>query len=134
MQFRKGYDPPIEPPEQHRQVHVRPPEREGAGRAVAGVHFPLAVFTIEPHPDGPDSGLSLMQPDGSGYRVRRFAVGIVEATWICAQGTECHEIHQSPLDFLHNHPDVADIPGVGAALRCLAFPATAETMPASTEL
>lgn len=92
------------------------------------------MFTIEPHPDGPDAGLSLMQPDGSGYRVRRFAVGIVEATWVCGQGIACHEVRQSPLDFLHNHPEVADVPGVGNALRCLAFPATADITAVSREL
>jgi hypothetical protein len=105
-----------------------------ATRANVGVDSRAAVFTIEPHPDGPDAGLSLMQPDGSGYQVRRFTVGVVEATWICAQGIACHEVRQTPLDFLHNHPDVADIPGVGAALRGLAFPSTAEPTPASREL
>jgi len=63
-----------------------------------------------------------MQPDGSGYVVRRHTVGVVEATWICAQGTHCHEIRVSPLEFLHSHPEVADIPGVGNALRTVAFP------------
>lgn len=92
------------------------------------------MFTIEPHPDGPENGLALMQPDGSGYLVRPCEDGVVECTWICAQGIPCHEVRQSPLDFLHSHPEVADIPGVGSALRCIAFPATAGAAVAGRDL
>lgn len=73
--------------------------------------------------------ISLREADGSGYLIRGIELGKVEATWVCPGGATGHEIVLAPDEFLHTHPEVARVPGVGAALRELAFPATASGSP-----
>jgi len=59
---------------------------------------------------------------GGHYELRAAKDGQIGAQWVCAGGERCEEILVAPETFLRTHPDVAQVPGVGAALRELIDP------------
>ncbi len=70
-----------------------------------------------------NSGIQLREDERGGhYLVRAANDGQIGARWVCAGGARCEEIVLAPEHFLRTHPDVAEVPGVGAALRELTAP------------
>jgi len=65
--------------------------------------------------------LHLTRGDGAGYRIRRVAAALIEASWVDGAGATAVTVTAGAEEFLRQRPDVLVSPGCAAAVRALAY-------------